>query len=328
MGRAKRLQRLVAVFRAFYDESGNDRARNKALVMGGFVSHVDEWLKIADAWDGCLHQHPRIEYFNHYECQNLSGQFWQFNREQADRKMLDLAAVIGGFDLQGHCAIVPHVLGDIDKTAKKYVQHGARVYDWGFVTAIKMILQWMEPQPDGEKVDFIFDEHSALEANIENFNLNRKDPFLSDYMRHAGTCTASKDEEVAALQMADLLAGEFSAEGETGVRSEALRIIGTRNQVGYLRCDPPAQHLPMLDLLTLGSQMRREVGEYLRLDRQKLLTPEEAYERITNLFVLEAFLNLQRKRLIEFLENDPAYREFRQKYIAATGIDPMVLEQE
>jgi hypothetical protein len=205
------------------------------------------------------------------------------------------------------------------------VPQAARVYDWGFITATKMTIQWMESQPEGEKVDFIFDEHSALESNIENFNSNKKDPFLVDYMRHAGTCTPGIDQEVAALQMADLLAGEFSIEGETGVRSEALRIIGTKNPVGYLRCDPPAQHLPLLDLLNFGSHIRREVGEYLKLDRQKLLTPEEARDRLANLFALEAFVKMQRKRLIEFLDNDPAYQEFRQKYIAATGIDPMAL---
>ncbi len=313
------------MFRAFFDESGNDRSRNKVLVMGGFVGHVDEWLEVADAWDDCLHQHPRIEYFKHYECQSLGGQFWQFNREQADKKMLDLAAVIAGFDLQGLCAIVPHVLGDIDKNARKYAQQAARVYDWGFITATKMTIQWMEPQPDGEMVDFIFDEHSALEANIQNLNANKRDPFLNDYMRHAGTCTPGKDQEIAALQMADLLAGEFSAEGETGIRREALKIIGSKKQIGYLRCDPPAQHLPMLDLLSVGSQIRREVGEYLRLERQKLLTPEDAYERLTNLFAFEAFFKLQRKRLMQLLENDSAYQEFRQKYIAATGIDPMTL---
>ncbi len=296
--------------------------------MGGFVGHVDEWLKIEDAWDDCLHQHPRIEFFKHYECQSLSGQFWKFNREQADQKMLDLAAVISNFDLQGLCAIVPHALGDIDKASRKYARGAAKAYDWGFITATKMTFQWMEPQPDGEKVDFIFDEHSALRFNIENFNANKEEPFLRDYMRHAGTCTPGKDEEVAALQMADLLAGEFSVEGETQVRSEALRIIGTRNDVGYLRCEPPAQHMRMLDLLTFGSVLRGEVGEFLKLQRQNLLSPEEAHERLANLFALEAFVNLQRKRLVEFLENDPAYQEFRKRYIEATGIDPMVLSAE
>lgn len=291
--------------------------------MGGFVASVDEWSRIEDAWEDCLHQHPRIEFFKNYECQNLSGQFWQFNRDQADKKMLDLAAVIGGFDLQGLCAIVPHVLGDLDKAARKYVQQAVKVYDWGFITATKMTFQWMEPQPDSEKVDFIFDEHSALNFNIENFNSNKIDPFLADYMRHAGTCTPAEDEDVAALQMSDLLAGEFSTEGETGIRREALRIIGSKNPIGYLRCEPPAQHMPLLDLLNFGAEMRREVGEYLRLERQKLLTPEEGIERLANLFAMQAYFNLQRKRMKEFLENDYAYQEFRQKYIALTGIDPM-----
>ncbi len=188
-----------------------------------------------------------------------------------------------------------------------------------------MTLQWMESQPDNEMVDLVFDEHSALESNIENFNSNKKDPFLVDYMRHAGTCSPGNDKEVAALQMADLLAGEFSVEGETGVRSDALRIIGSRNPVGYLRCEPPAQHMPAIELLNLGSQLRRDVGEYLKLDRQKLLNPEEALERLTNLFATEAFLKLQRKRLVGFLENDPEYQEFRRKYIAIVGVDPMTL---
>lgn len=328
MARSKRLGRVVAAFRSFFDESGNDRVRNKALVMGGFVAHVDVWMKIEEAWDNCLHQHPRIEYFKHYECRNQSGQFWQFTKEQADKKMLELAEVIGGFDLQGLCAIVPHVLSDVDKRAKKYAQGAARVYDWGFTTALKMTFQWIETRPDSEKVDFIFDEHSALESNIENFNLNKKDPFLADFMRHAGTCSPGKDEEVAALQMADLLAGEFLSEGETKNRSDALRLVGRINQIGYLQCTPPAQHRPMLDLMSFAAEMKKEVGEYLRLDRQKLLTPEDAYERISNLFVMQAYFNMQRKRLIEFLEKDAAYQEFRNKYIEATGINPMVLTED
>jgi hypothetical protein len=144
-------------------------------------------------------------------------------------------------------------------------------------------------------------------------------------MSHAGTCDPGKDEELSALQMADLLAGEFSGGGETQIRSEALRIIGDKNKIGYLRCDPPKQHVPLLDLLNFGSHMRREVSKFLKLERQGLLSPGEAYERLVNLFSLEAFFNLQRKRLIEFLENDRDYQESRKKHIAATGIDPMIL---
>ena len=81
----------------------------------------------------------------------------------------------------------------------------------------------------------------------------------------------------------------------------------------------------MIELLNRGSQLRRDVGEYLKLDRQKLLTPEEARERLISLFVTEAFLTLQRKRLVEFLENDPEYQEFRRRYIAIAGVDPMTL---
>ncbi|HUB30018.1 MAG TPA: hypothetical protein VL967_09985, partial [Terracidiphilus sp.] len=169
-----RMQRLVTVFRAFFDETGRNPVEDKAFVMGGFLGRVEDWLRVSDAWDECLRETPRIEFFKHSDFMTLGGQFWKFNRQQADRKMLALATVISNYDLHGFCAIVPHGLIKNKPVEKGLI--GSRVYDWGFALATKLVLQHMRLQPEHEKVDFIFDKCSELRANIENFNAMKENP--------------------------------------------------------------------------------------------------------------------------------------------------------
>ena len=323
MPSSMRMQRLVTVFRAFFDETGRNPVEDKAFVMGGFLGRVEEWLKASDAWDECLHENPRIEYFKHSEFMNLGDQFWKFSRQQADKKILALATVIGNYDLTSFCAIVPHGLIKNKPVEKGLI--GTRVYDWGFSLAIKLALQHMRSQPEHERVDFIFDKCSELRANIENFNAMKENPFTAEFMSHAGACDPGDDREVVALQMADLLAGEFLAAGEEQIQSEAFQVIRDKNKVGYARCDPPAQHVPMLDVLSLGKQIQEEAGEFLKLHRQKALGEQELLERLADLITKEAFFNVQHSRLVTLLENNPEYQDFRRKYIASTGIDPMIL---
>jgi hypothetical protein len=321
MGSSRQLQRLVTVFRAFFDESGTDRKKNKAFVMGGFLGRVEEWLRASDAWELCLHEHPRIDYFKHSEYQSLDGQFVRFNRQRADEKILALAKTIGEFKLHGFCAVVPH--GIIKTKPVKKGLIGSRVYDWGFAGAVKLVLQHMRSQPIHEKVDFVFDDRSELRANIDTFNAMKAQPMFGELMAHAGGCDPGVDTETVALQMADLLAAEFLIAGEEQIQSDAFQIIRDKNRIGYQRCDPPVQHVPTLDLLGFGAQLQREAGEFLKLDRDKLLTPEETFKRLADLLMKEAFFNGQHTRLLSFLENDPEYQDFRRKYLASTGFDPM-----
>ena len=172
MPKRVRDKRPIIVFKAFFDESGTDPIKNKALVVGGFLGRAEEWERASDAWDECLHAAPRIEYFKHNEAQSLDGQFEKFNRGAADKKVLALANTISQFDLQGFCVSVSYRLFKHRNVKASKGQVGAKVYDWGFLAATSGVLQHLgDTAPDeGEKVDFVFDERRELRACIDMFS--------------------------------------------------------------------------------------------------------------------------------------------------------------
>src|ERR1035438_6587987 len=75
MAKRYRDQRLLMIFRAFFDESGTSPHENKSLVMGGFVGHIDEWKQASEAWYECLQESPSINHFSRNEAKMLDGQF-------------------------------------------------------------------------------------------------------------------------------------------------------------------------------------------------------------------------------------------------------------
>ena len=318
---SKRMRRMIVVFRAFFDESGTDRTKNKAFVMGGFLGRVEQWLKASDAWEQCLHDSPRIEYFKHSEYESLDEEFKRFNRAQADQKILALANTIGNFELRGFCSVAPHGI-IASKPAEKGLL-GSRIYDWGFAGATKIVLDYMQSYPVSEKVDFVFDTRTELRANIEQFNAMKEQEFFAELMSHAGTCEPGTDDEVVALQMADLLAAEFLRAGESRIKSDAFKVIRDKNKIEYQKVTAPIQHVPMLSLMSLGAEIQREAGRFLKDHRQKTMGAEDAIDRMLELKIKEAYFHYKRENLMSFLENDAEYQEFRKKYLASTGIDPM-----
>jgi hypothetical protein len=94
-----------------------------------------------------------------------------------------------------------------------------------------------------------------------------------------------------------LLAGEFLKAGKDQVQSEAFHIISEHNKVAYTYCDPPAEHFPMLDVMSLAAHLEREAGEFLKLRRKNALSDSETDDRLADLMSKEEFLNVQFARL-------------------------------
>jgi Protein of unknown function (DUF3800) len=318
-GMPKRLRdkRLIVVFKAFFDESGGPES-SKALIMGGFLGRVEEWERASDAWDECLHQSPAIEYFKRREAQGPNGQFEGWDRPSADKKVLALATVISRFKLLGMCAIVPFGIFDGRDPKITKGMMGTRAYDLAFAGAVKIVLQHMkETMPEGEKVDFVFDDHSALAPNIDTFYTMKREPFFKEFMSPAGGCMPDDDKRVVALQMADLLAWEFSNHGKTRIMGDVLKLIRENNQIIYLRCDPPPQTNPTMRLYQLTHEVAAEAGKFLQQIKKPRegLTVQEIEQQVSDLLMRETYQNVEWGRLLLRLDADEEYQAFKKGYL-------------
>jgi hypothetical protein len=321
MPKRVRDKRLLMMFRAFFDESGTDPEKNKALVMGGFLGEVEEWERASDSWDACLHEPPSIEYFKGSECKSLDGEFLKFNRVTADAKALELARTISRFKLLGFCATVPYTLFMHRDPKASRGMIGSRVYDWGFLTATSGVLQYLDVKFLGnDRVDFIFDNRTELPACIGIYNRMKADPFFaSTTMRRAGTCIPGDDKKVVALQMADLLAGDSSHYLDTKSKSEAFVTIRDSNKIVHLPCEPPRQFPDTLRLQKMAKEVHKEATEFLR--RAKKNSPdrfesvEEVEKHVNDLQKHEAFFQLEWGRHLTRLNTDAEYQAFVQSYL-------------
>lgn len=174
---------------------------------------------------------------------------------------------------------------------------GSRVYDWGFLTAISGVLQYMSRLKVDYTVDFIFDERSELSVCIGIYN-EMKNSGAMEIMAHAGTCSPGNDEEVAALQMADLLAGEFSHLSENGPPSLVpFSIIANAKPVIHVPCTPPPLIPDTLAIQKLSADVKRSAHCLLKRiygDEEKSL---EVLKDTAELQKQKAFFDLQFQRL-------------------------------
>ena len=316
MARAYRLRNLVFVMKAFFDESGLNPYEDKVLVMGGFLGSVDEWERVSDAWDACLNRAPAIRYFKSDEANGLNGQFERFNHASADEKRKELAGIVGGSDLQGICASVLHALfeGRNPKLAKGMV--GSRVYDWGFFTATSGTLQYVQTVHPGETIDFIFDKRTELRSCIAIYDEMKEmeDCPWSAIMRVAGACIPGDDEKVVALQISDLLAGEFSSMANGGNSpSEAWKLLTARHSVAHIPCRLPPSVPFLTGLRSFGKEIRDATGRFLQRFYKENERSISLLNDLGEIAERKAIFDAAMKLLSGRYESDPDFLKFRER---------------
>lgn len=305
------------VMRAFFDESGLNPHEDKALIMGGFLGTVEEWERISDMWAECLHETPGIEYFKSDEANHLNGQFQRLSYPAADKKKKALAKIIGDSSLQGFCATVLYswFQGRDPKATKGQV--GTRPYDWGFLTATSGVLQYIRDVHPKEKVDFIFDERRELPPCISMFNdlKSMEDCPWTEIMRRAGTCTSGKDTEVAALQMADLLSGEFTLIGNKGNRpSDIWRLMASNHAVAHVPCEMPPPVPYLIAVQGMGKSIRDMTGDFLKRFYKENERSHSLLNDFDRIVENKAFFDAALKALLEMHEVDPEYKRFLERF--------------
>lgn len=294
------------MYGAFFDESGTDPNENKALVFGGFLGSVEEWERASDAWDFAT-----------------SGKVYK-HKNSDDAKDLDLARTIAKFNLRGICIGVPHSWFTYrDAKASKGVL-GTRAYDWGFGTATTGVLDYLEAEyPDNEKVDFVFDERSELRACISTYYETKNHPLFAQRLRRAGECSSGTDDEIAALQMADLLAGELCENLNTRVKSDVLNVIRENNKIVQIHCTPPGRLPNTLRMGKLAHAVQAEAANFLRRSKKqspdKFTRPEAISADFNELLEHFSYFWLEWERHLQQAKDDTDYQEFLKRYYSTDG---------
>src|SRR5271168_260881 len=212
MAQSIRRRRLLFIFRAFFDETTDDK---NIFMMAGWLGHFEEWEEFSNAWARELKFEPCIEYFNHNDAMGLKGEFKHLSAEDRDAKVMNLASLVARFgSLVG-------IVGEVNVPEHSRLFSGSIVPKRMLRTAIRMIEPYhvacqcaiaftIGYQAEIAKnlkdpVDFIFDDGvpylDDCIANIpklKNFLPKKSLPIF-------GTVLPGNDKSVVALQASDLL---------------------------------------------------------------------------------------------------------------------------
>jgi hypothetical protein len=302
--------------KAYFDESGLSPHGDKTLVMSGYLGTAEEQARVSEVWNACLSASPAIRYFKSDEAKNLRGEFLHFNHATAERKKNELAAIVGSSELQGFCISVRNeLLAHRVPTATKRTA-GSRTYDWAFFTATSGVLQYAQKHYPGETVDFVFDERRELPQCISFLDqlkdLAREYGPWANVFSSAGNCTSGDDKQICALQMADLLAGEFCTMGNGNPPSDSWKSLAALRGVAHIPCEMPWPIPVLVALQGMAKQIKDASGKILkRIYKDKERSPELAAdcdELIANQILYEVAI----KTLMEIHQTEEGFRRFQE----------------
>lgn len=201
------------MYKGFFDES-NRSPREMTFVLAGWLATVDEWENFSDAWQKCLEEKPRLQYFKGSE---LNEKLYSASNADRERKKTSLAKVIRANNLRGYIATAPHrLIGGKPERLNKLM--GTRIYDWAFMALVVTVVVDHLERGERSKVDFIFDGCTELRACIASYEKERS-RWPPSMQMVSGTVVPGDDHELVGLQAADLLAGEHSSYLRTGRKS-------------------------------------------------------------------------------------------------------------
>ncbi|HKW97867.1 MAG TPA: hypothetical protein VJN43_09030 [Bryobacteraceae bacterium] len=258
MAREIRDKCVLAMIRGFFDETSDDV---KVFMVCGWISRARRWQEFSDAWNDVLGTEPKLRYFRHHESMMLAdpkSQFYNWSPQDRDGKLESLAAVFARhtpdygmcsvLDLAPFLALIHQV-----PTSRKQLDsliHGANPFMWAFHNLISSVLGYeVGTRVPPERVDFIFDENSALRTCIKEYEaLRTKMP--QELQMIAGSCAPADDKLVAALQGADLLCGEL-LDFEQGNESKPFRIMAESCDI--IRTDVKPAEWPPFERMIRGA---------------------------------------------------------------------------
>lgn len=199
-----RERRLIAMFQAYIDESGN--GDDELFVMGGYIAPAENWARFSDEWQEILEMRsshfPTLEYFKMSEMKTTPDRLemtsWFYGLiEKYATTAISCAVPVQGLRRAIDRIDWPDYVTDVERLKNPYL--------FGF----KSIITGLAQHPRFEfssPVDFIFDDTNDKSRVVGGWDLMKGTQ--PDHSRHLiGDTPAFKDDKkVLPLQAADLYA--------------------------------------------------------------------------------------------------------------------------
>jgi hypothetical protein len=237
----------------YFDESES----GPVFLIAGWVSDYETWSQFTTDWNSVLSADPPVQYFKHHEAKTNppSGQFEGWSAEQVDAKISRLVDVICRHEMYGAATGLRPEIHDamfsssiIPKKQLRSIVKMSHYYQACVFSVHAVVLQvQIDCGQIDKRVDCVFDEMTGLLSECIDKYREYKEKLPPEKKAIAGDISAADDKKVAALQAADLLAGQLTTNLRLGRPEEPLRrMISARricNSTAYL---PGLEQIPDL----------------------------------------------------------------------------------
>jgi hypothetical protein len=257
------------MIRAFFDESG----QGDIFLMAGWVTDDQTWERFSKDWTAALQHDPPIRYFKHHEAKGdpPSGEFVGWSKKQIEDKITTLVDVIcrhemygvtSGLKVSTHKAAFAKAV--MPRKQLRSVLKGTHHYQSCVFSAHAMVIQMQTEGGHMDKiVDCVFDEMSGLLGECISIYKKLKPLYPKEKRAIAGSMTQANDKKVAALQAADLLAGQLTTNLRLGHPEKHYQRLAKAHKIYH----SPA-YFPRFDKLPELVAYLNAVWSTLQLTRQ------------------------------------------------------------
>lgn len=214
--------RLLAIIRAYIDDSGNsDGNGNPVFVLAGYVSSAEKWEQFSDEWEAERDKDPPLHGFKMAHVNQFRGCFDGWGREDRDERVQKLADIVQRHTvLRMQASIFWQDYNEILRGNLPGLLESP--YVWLFWRLLSAMTEWQISKGVRSKVDFIFDDQGpfGLEAATW-FQYLRDNTSLADN-DFVGSVTFKHDDDVLPLKAADMWAWHvrrYLADGAANIQA-------------------------------------------------------------------------------------------------------------
>lgn len=193
---------LIAVIKVYMDESGT-HDRSPAVTVGAYCARPKQWRDWTKDWN---RQKRPIDVFHATDCQNLKGEFKDWDATQRDDFVKQLLPVIAEHAMPG--VVVGIVLTDFEEAMRGNEDLRTlfgNPYSACFQWAVQHVMQMAQRHGSSERIAFFHEENDFGEEAHRSFKWLKKHTNVTG---NAISLTFGSKADYVPLQAADVLAYE------------------------------------------------------------------------------------------------------------------------